>query len=184
MMTHDMRQPVTVQQSVFTRFFVRSLATVTGVTGCLEQIANARVRAHAGLLPNTRHNPSFRHCARAAWSIALPAAVPVERRQLVRHDRVYPRPAPVAGPSGGATPGAGLSGRVLAPYTDPLQGIPTYSRLARPGGAGSCVAIRSAFEEYRLYRPGGCRACDGCHSCAGETRHPFPNGALNDANRQ
>lgn len=183
MMTHDVSQPVTAQPAGFTQIFVRALPLMTGVTGYRGQFANARVRAHAGLLPNARHNPSFRHCERTAARIVLPAAVRIAPCRAAGMPGGYP-PPPGRGSLRRHYPGMGRSRRVPAPYTSPLQGIPTYSRLARPGGAGSCAALRSALEEYRLYRPGGCRACDGCHSCAGETRHPFPNGALNDANRQ
>lgn len=184
MMTHDVSQPVTAQAAVFTAIFVRALPFMTGVTGYRGQFVNARVRAHAGLLPSTRHNPSFRHCERTAVRIVLPAAVRIAPRRLAGRTGRIPPPPPVAAPSAGTTRAWGIKS-VFSPHIPAsLWGIPTYSRLARPGGAGSCAAIRSALEEYRLYRPGGCRACDGCHSCAGETRHPFPNGALNDANRQ
>lgn len=130
---------------------------------------------------DSRDKRYARACARGIYGKCCPRCptVPYAGRcsyrtaQGGRQGRAHP-PPPVAAPSGGTTRAWGLQ-TVFSPHIPAsLWGIPTYSRLARPGGAGSCAAIRSVLEEYRLYRSGGCRACDGCHSCAGETRHPFP----------
>jgi hypothetical protein len=165
MMTHDVSQPVTAQSAVFTAIFVRALPLMTGVTGYRGQFANARVRAHAGLLPNTRHNPSFRHCERTAARIVLPAAVRIAPRRAA--DMVgCPPPSPrVAAPSGGTTRArvvlAVFSPCIPAPYRAfrpihdwPGLAVPALVRLSGPrlrntactgpAGAGPAMAATPA----------------------------------------
>lgn len=163
MMTHDVSQPVTAQAAVFTAIFVRALPLMTGVTGYWGQFANARVRAHAGLLPNARHNPSFRHCERTAAHIVLPAAVRIAPRRLAgRAGRI---PLPVAAPSGGTTRArvvlAVFPPCIPAPYRGfrpihewPGLAVPALVRLSGPrlrntactgpAGAGPAMAATPA----------------------------------------